>query len=129
MVMDLSARTLLMARAWVAACSPVPRMARCFDVFAGERIGGDGAGSGSADGRDLTGVNDADGRTGLRLEEDDEALVRLAALRGVLRKDADEFCAEWFGCAERAGHDAEEVSVGERDDGAEELPGFAGGEG
>src|SRR6185312_8934777 len=65
-------------------------------VFAGERIGGDGAGSGSADGRDLTGVNDADGRTGLRLEEDDEALVRLAALRGVLRKDADQFRAEWF---------------------------------
>ncbi len=40
-----------------------------------------------------------------------------------------QFCAEWFGCAERAGHDAEEVAIGERDDGAEELFRFAGGEG
>ena len=98
-------------------------------VLAGERIGGDGARRSGADGGDLAGVDDADGCAGLGLEEDDEALVRLAALRGVLRKDADQFCAEWFRRAKRAGHDAEEVSVGERDDGAEELFCFAGGEG
>ncbi len=55
--------------------------------------------------------------------------MRLAALRGVLRKDGEQLCAEWFVDAERAGHDAEEMAVGERDDGAEKLPGFAGGEG
>ncbi len=98
-------------------------------VLARECICGNGAGGCGADGGDLAGVDDADGRAGLRLEEDDEALVRLAALRGVFRKDADELCAEGCIGAERAGHDAEEVAVGERDDGAQELPGFAGGEG
>ena len=91
-------------------------------------VGSNGAGCRGADGGDLAGVHGAHRRAGVGLEEDDEALVRLHALRGILREDADELCAEGCIGAERSGHDAEKVAIGERNDGAEKLPGFACGE-
>jgi hypothetical protein len=100
-----------------------------FGVLTSERVGGDGAGGCGTDGGDLTGVDDADGSAGIELEEDDDALVRLHALRGIFREDADELCAECFRGAERAGHDAEEVAVGERNDRTQELLRLAGREG
>ena len=103
------------------------REAACFGTR--QRIGGDGAGGGCADGGDLAGVRDADGLARRRVEEHDQALVRWLPLREVVLRHADELRSEGRVRAERAGHDTEQAPFGEREDRPEKLLRLTAGEG
>ena len=75
-------------------------------------LGGHRAGSGRPDGGDLTGVDDADGRAGFGVEQNDKALVGLFTLRRIFLEDRNKFRAEWRMCAQCARHHSEQVSFG-----------------
>ena len=62
------------------------------------------------------------GRAGLRIEQDDDALVRAAAFGEILGIDADQLGAERFAIEHRAGHHAEGAPLGQVDDPAQQLP-------
>jgi len=106
----------------------VAEQSKARGVGTGQGVGGYGRGGGGADGGDLTGMCDADRGSGVGVEEDDEALVGRDAFGEVFVEDADELGAEGRAGAERAGHDAEETALGERQDGAQQLHGLAAGE-
>ena len=71
----------------------------------------------------------ADGTAVFAVEQDDDALVRLAPLGEVLRIDADQLGPEDRPLAERARHHAEGPPLAQRDDGAQQLARLAAGEG
>jgi len=53
------------------------------------------------------------------------ALVRLQPLVEILREDTDQFRPERRARSHRAGHDAEQMAVGQRDDRPQQLPRLA----
>lgn len=59
-------------------------------------VGRDSACRGGANGCHFSGVDDADGRSALRIEENDKALMRLNAKIGVAVEDGDQFGSEGF---------------------------------
>ncbi len=129
MVMDSSARTLAMARTCVAACSPVPRMARC---FASLRASASVATALAAAVRMAVTSPAWTTQTG----------VPVSGSKSTMRPWCDwRPCAAFSGkmlmsfapkgalAPSAPGMMPKRWPSGERDDGAQELLGFAGGEG
>jgi hypothetical protein len=87
-------------------------------------IGGNGACRSGSNRGDFATVDDTHRSAGVRIEEKDNALVRLLTLRGVVAKDRDELGTEGRLRTKRARHDTEDSPVRERNVRAQELPGF-----
>ncbi len=105
-------------------------MARRVRVRPRQRVGGDGAGRGRADGGDLAGVDDADRRARFGIEQHDQRPggtgLPLAKLSG---KTLISLAPKGASVAQRAGHDPEDAPLGQGQDGAKQLPGMPLGKG
>ncbi len=98
-------------------------------VRAREDVGGDGTRRGGANGRDLARVDDADRFAGSGLEQHHQSLMRLPTLGEILRIDTDQLRSEGRVFAQGTRHDAEQMPLRQRDDGAQQLARLAPGKG
>ena len=79
------------------------------------------AGRRGANGGYFAGVHDAYRLARSRVEQNHQALMRLATLRKILRIDADQFRSEGRAFAQGAGHDSKQVPLSQRNNGTQEL--------